>query len=379
MVSAMDKPWRILQLVPALNEGGVEQGTLDMAHYGTQQGAKMYVASRGGGRQHELGTAITHLTLPLHQRMPWMIWRNAQKLATYIKAEQIDLLHARSRGPAWSAWLASRWTGIPLVTTYHGTHMARHPLKKLYNSIMVRGRLTVAISEFIFEHILSTYPWVYEKMLRIAPRGANPDVFNPELYSAAQRQELRATHGAADPQTPVLLLPGRLTSWKGQLDLLQALVPLADQPWVLWLAGGGKPQYRAQIMRFIEQQGWSERVFLLGSRRDLPLVYAAADVVISASNRPEAFGRVAVEGQMMGKPVLATNHGGSRETVQHGHSGWLVMPGSIRELSNALDTVLQQRDTWIQLGAHGRAFVLEHYTTAQTLAAEWAVYEEILA
>ncbi len=367
---------RILQVLPALQEGGVEQGTIELANYGTARGAHMFIASNGGKKVAELHDYVTHLPLPLHKRDPITLLINALKLARYVKQHDIQLIHARSRGPAWSCYWASLWTKVPLVTTYHGTYSGRTALKKWYNSIMLKGRRVVAISEFVFNHILSTYPNFDRDNLKIALRGADSEKFNPEAYPATDTHILRTRHSNSDE--PILLLPGRLTRWKGQLDFLHALLPLIDQPWTLWLAGSGHGRYVEELKTFIEAHKLQDRVKLLGGNTPIGQLYAACDVVISASNRPEAFGRVAVEGQMMAKPVIATAHGGSLETVQHGHTGWLVKPNDSGEMTKTLDNALQQRNNWPSIGAKARTHALAQFTTAQTCAAEWAVYEEIL-
>ncbi|MFZ2619384.1 MAG: glycosyltransferase family 4 protein, partial [Alphaproteobacteria bacterium] len=321
---------------------------------------------------------IPHHTLPLNSKNPftalWCVWQ----VVKLIRAHNIQLLHARSRLPAWVALLSSRITGVPFITTFHGTHSLKGFGKHWYNSVMVRGRAVIANSQFIQQHIHENYGLPLS-VIPVAPRGVDTAVFNPARITPAMRKSL-ATELHLPAAVPIILMAGRLTRWKGQHVLLHALAELADMPWHCLIVGGAGPHnaYATELRQHCAQLGLSHRVQFLGSRTDLPALYTMADIAISASLEPEAFGRVAVEAQAMGTPIIATNHGGSLETVQNGITGWLIPPNNAAILATTLRAALTNPNNLATMGQAARTWVLAHFTTQQTCQAEWAVYENIL-
>ena len=370
---------KILQVTAALDQGGVERGTVEMAAFIVSRGAQSFVASQGGRLVAELEAQGTiHFRLPLAQRNPFTILYSAYRLKRFIAAEGIDLVHARSRAPAWAAYLACRCSGVPLVTTFHGTHRIQNRLKKFYNSIMVRGRRVIAISRFIKQHVMLNYA-VAGEMIDIAPRGFNPASFSPDRVSATQQLELRASLGLVDG-VPVLSLPGRLTRWKGQALFLEALAKISDLPWQALLIGGAgkKVSYLEELQAMAKDLGIAGRVHFVGDQTDIVPYYAVSDLVVSASTEPEAFGRVAVEAQAMGKAIIASAHGGSLETVRDGETGWLFRNRDAEDLAAKLRHALSGAVSLASVGAAGRQWVAAEYRIDRMCQAEWDTYLKIL-
>jgi glycosyltransferase involved in cell wall biosynthesis len=371
----MSRPPAILQVLPALDAGGVERGTLEIAEAIREAGFRALVASAGGALVAELERlGATHVTLPLATKSPLGIWRNAGALAALIRAEGVAILHARSRAPAWSALLAARRTGARFVTTYHGTYNEGFPGKRLYNSVMARGERVIAISRFIAALIEARHGTPTAR-IRLIPRGVDARRFDPGAVPAARIAEQRAAWGAA-PGQAVILLPGRLSRWKGQHVLVAALAELPGAIGVL--AGGGDGQ--AQALRAqADALGLGARLVLAGHVAAMDVALAAADVVVHASTDPEAFGRTVIEAQAMARPVIAADLGGPRETVEEGVTGWRVPPGDPVALAAALRRVLALPEAErAAVGAAARAAVLRDYTTAAMQRATIALYRELL-
>ncbi len=369
---------RILQITAALEQGGVERGTVEMAAFIVSQGGQSFVASQGGRMVKELEEGGTrHFLLPLASRNPLTILYSAWQLRKIIRREKIDLLHARSRAPAWAAYFAGKMTGVKMVTTFHGTHRIQNSVKKWYNSVMVRGVRVIAISQFIKNHILQNYI-ANEDVIDVAPRGFNPTLFDPGLISAGQRQALKQQLGLA-AGIAVVSLPGRLTRWKGQILFLEALAQIKDLKWQALLIGGGgtKTAYIKELKMRVEKLGIADRVLFVGSQEDIVPYYAISDLVVSASTEPEAFGRVAVEAQAMAKPIIASAHGGSLETVKDGETGWLFNNGDSADLADKLRIALSGDVDLTRVGISGRQWVAENYTIDKMCQGEWNAYLKV--
>jgi glycosyltransferase involved in cell wall biosynthesis len=371
----------VLQVLPALGAGGVERGTVEVAAALGAAGCRALVASEGGKLEHDCARAgAEHVTLPLAAKSPWRIWRNAAALEALIRAEKVDIVHARSRAPAWSAWLAARRAGVRFVTTWHGTYNEDLPLKRRYNAIMAKGERVIAISHFIAAH-LKRVTDVDPALVRVIPRGVDPARFDPEAVNSARIEATMRNLGLPDG-APIVLLPGRITRWKGQAVLVEAMAHLARKDVVAVLLGDtqGREGFRAELEALVAARGLTGRVFLRPHAHDMPAVLMLASAVVSASTDPEAFGRVVIEGQAMGRPVIATDHGGARETVVQGETGLLVPPGDAAALAAALDDVLSlDAPTRAALGVRARQHVLDSaYTTQAMCAATLDVYRELL-
>lgn len=374
----------VLQVIPNLVTGGAERGCVDMAAAIVQAGGTALVASGGGTMTRELERhGARHITLPLASKNPLTIWRNAARLAAIIRAEGVDIVHARSRAPAWSAYWAARRCGVPFITTFHAPYSFSKgllgKLKRRYNSVMARGQRVIAVSRFVADHVADNYG-VGPERLRTVHRGVDVFSLDPERVSQERIIKLAREWRLPDDQR-VVLLPARLTRWKGQLALIEAIAQLnrPDVRAVLVGSDQGRVEYRQELAARIRQLGLEQQVTIADHCSDMAAAYMLADVVVNASSRPEAFGRVIVEAQAMGRPVIVTNHGAVEETVLDGETGLVVPPGDPATMAAAigealaLDT-LQRR----ALAQDARQFVLANYTREGMCAATLGLYQEVL-
>ncbi len=373
------KNLNVLQVTAALHEGGVERGTVEMSRFLVAQNCGSFVASAGGQMVPELlKDGGVHFQLPLKNRNPVSIIYSALRLVTVIQRNNIKLVHARSRAPAWAAFLAAKWTNTPFVTTFHGTHKIQNNLKKFYNSSMVRGERVIAISQFIKDHVVKHYG-VDPQKVGIAHRGVDSRKFDPSALSQAEIDAMKKAWHVEDKL--VITLPGRLTRWKGQVPFIKALEELKGDPsWHALIVGGAgkKTAYKKELENLIEQLGLKTRVTLTGGQANIPPFYAMSDVIVSASSEPEAFGRVAIEAGAMKKPVIATAHGGSLETVQHEQTGLLVPVDDVETMAKMLRGFLKGDYNKGQMGEKAYAWVQNTFTVEKMCQAEWEAYHKIL-
>lgn len=332
----------LLQVTPELETGGAEQTTIDVAHAVVAQGGKALVATRGGRMAARLEADGGRLAqMPAQSKNPLVMLGNAARLIDLIRREKVSLVHARSRAPAFSALWAAHATKVPFVATYHGVYNAKSGLKRWYNAVMTKGALVIANSEYTREHVIREHGVSADKVVAI-PRGVDLSRFEPGIVSADRIEALRKAWGVApDERRLKVLLAGRLTRWKGQGLLVQAMALLkarGQDQMLLLLAGDdqGRKGYRAELEAAIAQAGLEDAVKLVGHCDDMPAAYMLADLAIAPSLEPEAFGRTAVEPQVMGRPVIAADHGATRETVVPGETGWLVAPGDAEAWAAAL-------------------------------------------
>ncbi|MBE7218829.1 MAG: glycosyltransferase family 4 protein, partial [Caulobacteraceae bacterium] len=332
-----------MQVTPALDAGGVERTTVDVAAAIVADGGRALVATSGGRMEAELAARGGELLrLPVHARDPLALWRNAAALRSIASREGASLIHARSRAPAWSALRAAQAAGAPFVTTYAGRYNARSPAKRLYNSVMARGDLVIANSAFTRDHLLAEHPRTDPARVVSIPRGVDLARFDPEAVDAERIAAARGAMGIApDERRAVVLLAGRLTRWKGQALMIEALVRARSEA-LLVLAGDaqGRDGYLDELTRLAATHGVADRVRVAGHLADMPAAYLAVDLAVAPSLEPEAFGRTAVEPQAMRRPVLAADHGAPRETVEEGVTGWRVAPGDPAAWAAALDQAL---------------------------------------
>lgn len=372
-----DQP-AVLQVLPALVSGGVERGTLEIAEAQISAGMRAYVASAGGPMVTALEKlGARHVTLPLKAKSPLGIWRNAGELARLVRKERISILHARSRAPAWSAFLAARRTGAHFVTTYHGTYNEGFPGKRLYNSVMARGERVIAISQFIADLIRERHGTDAAR-IRVIPRGVDLRQFDPALVDADRVAALRTAWGLPVGR-PVIMLPGRLTRWKGQGVLVEAMAKLPGDSIAVLVGGSdGRESYRAELEALVAARGLGDRVRLVGHCADMPSALMLADVVVHASTDAEAFGRTVIEAQAMERPVIASDLGAPRETVDEAVTGWRVPPGDPAALAQAIGWVLGLHAAErAAVGLRARDAVHDRYTTAAMQQATLAVYREL--
>jgi glycosyltransferase involved in cell wall biosynthesis len=376
-----DAPPVVLQVLPSLVTGGVERGTIEITQAVAEAQATALVASAGGPLERAvLRAGGRHVTLPLDSKNPLTIWRNAARLEALIRAEKVTLVHARSRAPAWSAWLACQRTGAHFVTTYHGVYNEDLPFKRHYNSVMARGEIVIAASHYV-AGVIREQHGLDPSRLRVIPRGVDPVIFDPDAIAGDRMARMSRAMRVPDGMATVVM-PGRLTSWKGQAVLLQAIARLERKDVCCVLVGSdqGRARYSKSLETLADSLGIGDRVRIIGHVEDVPAALMMSDVVVHASIRPEAFGRVVIEAQAMGRPVVATNLGGPAETVVHGETGYLAEPDDAaslaRWLTEALNLDLAARAA---LGARARQAVLDHYTVRAMQDATLDVYETVLS
>jgi glycosyltransferase involved in cell wall biosynthesis len=377
--SAEGRPPAVLQILPRLVAGGAERGTIELAGALAAAGWTSYVASAGGPLERDIVRAgATHFTIPLASKNPLAMRRNTTTLVRLIRRLGVDIVHARSRAPAWSAWSATRATGRHFVTTFHNAYGADTALKRRYNSVMAKGERVIAISHFVADHAASTYG-VGRDRLRMIPRGVDLDIFNSAGVGAHRiinlARQWRLPDGAL-----VVMLPGRLTRWKGGLDLIAAVAALGRRDICCVLVGSEQRRgFRRELEASIAGLRLGEQFRVIEDCQDMPAAYMLADVVVSASNEPEGFGRVIVEAQAMGRPVIATDHGGARETIVPGVTGWLVPARHPAALAAAIGEALSlgvgEREG---LARRSVTHVAAHFTHQAMCARTIEVYEELL-
>lgn len=366
----------VLQVLPALEGGGVERGTVEITQAIAASGGRALVASAGGRMVGQVERAGgQHKRLPLMTKDPLSIWLNSFRLGGLIRREGVRLVHARSRAPGWSAWLAARRTGTPFITTWHGVYGEDFPGKRLYNSVMARGELVIAISRFVANRLPSL--GVPAERVRLIPRGVDAALFAPDMVTGDRMHRL-AEAWRLPPGAPVVMLPARLTRWKGGETLLEAIARLRQPDLFCVFVGGGGADFGRALAARAETLGLGERVRVTGHCDDMPAALMLADVVACPSLRPEPFGRVVIEAQAAGRLVIAADQGGAAETVVKG-TGWLVPPGDAAALAAAIhDALTLQAEARAAIGGAARAHVLENYTVQAMQQATLAVYREVL-
>ncbi|HEY4124132.1 MAG TPA: glycosyltransferase family 4 protein [Rhizomicrobium sp.] len=374
----------ILQVIPALDTGGAERTTLDVAAALVREGFTALVASKGGRLEAELAASGAELVrMDAASKAPHIIFSNALLLRDIIRTRGVKLLHARSRAPAWSALMAAGMAKVPFVTTYHGIYNASNPLKRFYNSVMIRADAVIANSQWTANHIARAYKRA-PKRLAVIPRGIDLDYFDPASIAPDRMVQMRKSWNVSEDDF-VILLPGRLTRWKGQGVLIDA-VALLKQKGMLGnvravLAGDaqGRDEYEEELRARIRDAGLSDHVLIVGHVEDMAGAYAASDVVVSASTDPEAFGRVAAEASAMATPVIAADHGGARETVLTNVSGFLVPPGDVKAMALALENIVATpQHGRINMGMAGRAHIVRNYSRERMCGDTIALYRSLI-
>jgi len=360
----------VLQVIPKLGYGGAETGCYDIAHFLSENDCGSFLVTSGGELLKFINKdKVKLLRLPVHSKNPFLILFNTLILIIYIIFFKINIVHARSRAPAWSCYFASLLTKRVFVTTFHGTYNFKGKLKKFYNSIMLRAKLTIAGSNFIFEHINENYGEYLskQKKLRVIFRGINIDYFNAKNISVLKQEKLKKDWDVSSNKFTVLL-PGRLTYWKGQekfIDALNILIEDYDNSnfqAIILGSDQGRKVYTKKLINLVERYNLNKKVKFISHCKEMPLAYSLADVVVSASIEPEAFGRVSVEAQSMGKPIIASNIGGSKETIINKKTGFLYKHDDPRELAKILNTVIQlSSDELNYIGNEGRKNITKKF------------------
>lgn len=371
----------VLQIIPHLGAGGAEQGCLDVAAGLVKSGAKSIVICNGGARVPELQRhGSTYIQLPVDSKNPMTMFLNIGRIRKIIQEYKVDIVHVRSRAPAWSAYYACKDTPAKFMTTCHAPYNIHGKrLKRFYNSSIVKGERIIAISDFIADYIQKNYI-VDSKKVRTIHRGVSLDKFHPQGVTAERMIKLAKAWRIPDGAV-IVMLPGRLTRWKGQTVMIDAIAKLnrPDIFCVLVGADQGRSEYRIELENLIKAHGMESHVRLMDHCDDMPSAYMLANIVVSASTDPEGFGRIAIEGQAMGRPVIATDHGGSKETIIRGETGWLVEPGNADDLTRALKEALaltpEQRDI---MAGKAMAHIAQHFSKEHMIDETLKVYTELL-
>ena len=382
---ALPPDFTLLQVVPELETGGAEQTTLDVARAVIAAGGHALVATRGGRMAARLVADGGRLAeMPVQSKNPLTMLGNAARLADLIRREHVSLVHARSRAPAFSALWAAQATKTPFVATYHGVYKAKSGLKRWYNAVMTRGDLVIANSDYTRAHVLAEHRVDPAKVVSI-PRGVDLDRFNPSWVTPDRMEALVTRWGLAGrARRTRFLLAGRLTRIKGHLTIVEAarqMKAAGRNDFVVLFAGDdqGRTGYREELAAAIAEAGLEDEVRIVGHCDDMPAAYLLADVAILPTSVPESFGRAAVEPQAMGRPVIASAHGGAVETVADGVTGWLVPPDDpfawAAAMARAIEAGAGKRN---EMGLTGMNRVRQLYRVDAMCAATLAAYEQVL-
>ena len=366
----MSSDLKVLQVIPKLGYGGAETGCFDIAHYLPENNCKSFIVTSGGELLKFVDRKkVKVFKLPVQSKNPLLIFINAIILIGIIIFNNISIVHARSRAPAWSCLIATKLTGRKFVTTFHGTYNFKSNLKKFYNSVMTRADLIIAGSNFIFSHIKQNYTKYLndKKKLMVIFRGINVDYFDPTTKFESDQKNLLKKWGI-EKDKKIILLPGRLTSWKGQEVFIEAInlvnIELGYEAFYAVILGSdqGRDLYKKKLIRLAEQYRMSKQIRFIDHCKDMALAYKVSDIIVSASTEPEAFGRVAVEAQSMEKPIIASNIGGSNETIIDEKTGFLYQAGNTKILSQKILRILNLDETALKsIGIEGRKNIVQKF------------------
>ena len=378
---------KVLQVIPKLGYGGAETGCYDIAHYLTENNCESFIVTSGGELLKFVDKKkVKIIRLPVHSKNLLLILVNFIALVGIILFNNISIVHARSRAPAWSCWLATKITGRKFVTTFHGTYNFNNSLKKFYNSVMVRSNLIIAGSNFIFFHIKENYLKYLndKKKLLVIFRGINVDYFDPNTKTSIDEKKL-LTKWEIEKGKKILLLPGRLTPWKGQELFIEAInlvnIELGYEAFYAVILGSdqGRDLYKKKLIRLSEQYRMIKQIRFINHCSDMALAYKISDIVVSASVEPEAFGRIAVEAQSMEKPVIAANTGGSNETIIDEKTGFLFESGNAKSLSQKILRVITMDESLLKLiGREGRKNIIQKFNVEKMCFSTYSEYKRIL-
>ena len=383
----MSSELKVLQVIPKLGYGGAETGCYDLAHYLHENNCTSFIATSGGDLIKFIDKKKVKLfRLPVHSKNPLIIIFNTFALVFIILVNGISIVHARSRAPAWSCFLATKITRKKFVTTFHGTYNFNNSIKKFYNSIMVRSNLIIAGSNFIFSHINKNYSKYLgaKKKLLVIFRGINVDYFDPSTTTETQEKQL-LIDWQIDKSKKIILLPGRLTSWKGQESFIEALSLVNKELGydsfygVILGSDQGRNVYKKKITRLVEQHRLTNQLKFIEHCKNMPVAYKISDLIVSASIEPESFGRIAVEAQSMKKPILASDIGGSNETVENGKTGFLFEAGNPVSLSNKILEILKLDESTLKsMGNEGRKNIIKKFNVEKMCFSTYSEYKKLL-
>jgi len=384
----MKKKIKVLQVIPKLDYGGAETGCYDLAHFLPEQGCKSFIVTSGGVLLKFIKKEkVKVFRLPVQSKNPILILFNAIIISLIILIYNINIVHARSRAPAWSCLIATKITARKFVTTFHGTYNFSNRFKKFYNSVMVRSHLIIAGSNFIFSHINENYGDFFlnrKRKLLVIFRGINANYFNPQKISLSKIEKF-SKKNSIDRDKFIILLPGRLSFWKGQKIFIEALKLLSEQinnqPFEGIIIGGdqGKSVYKKQLIALVERYRLKKIIKFIDHCDEMPVAYKIANLVCSCSSEPEAFGRVSVEAQSMGIPIVASDIGGSTETIVKDKTGFLFKSGDSNALTNAIIMVMQKDYNSLKsIGFEGRKNILKKFDVDKMCHTTFTEYKKLI-
>ena len=383
----MSSKIKVLQVIPKLGYGGAESGCYDLAHYLTENNCSSYIVTSGGELLKYIDKKkVKVIRLPVHSKNPILMFFNSIILIFIILICNISIVHARSRAPAWSCLLATKITRRKFVTTFHGTYNFKNSLKKYYNSIMLKSDLIIAGSNFIFSHINENYSEYLNlnKKFLVIFRGINTEYFNPSKIHQTDEKKLIAKWDISK-EKPLILLPGRLTSWKGQEMFIEAIrlvkEKMPEKSFCVVILGSdqGRNVYKKKLLRLVEQYRLNNYIKFFDKCELMPLAYQISDIVVSTSIEPEAFGRVSVEAQSMEKPIIASNIGGSKETIIDDKTGFLFEAQKPEELSKKIIHVLNLDESTLKfIGIEGRKNVIKKFNIEKMCFSTYSEYKKII-
>jgi len=384
----MKKNIKVLQVIPKLGYGGAEIGCYDLAHFLSEQGCKSYIITSGGKLLKFVNSKkVKVFRLPVHSKNPILILLNSIIIFFVIILFNIDIVHARSRAPAWSCFIAAKLSFRKFVTTFHGTYNFKSKIKKFYNSIMVRSHLVIAGSNFIFSHINENYGEFFlekKRKLLVIFRGINTNYFNPQKILPIKLDKFSKQNNI-DRNKFIILLPGRLTYWKGQKIFIEAIKNLSQKtdvpPFEAIILGGdqGRNVYKKQLLGLVQQYRLNKLIKFIDNCEEMPIAYGISNLVCSCSIEPETFGRVSVEAQAMQIPIVASDIGGSKETIVKDKTGYLYKNKDPVDLANLITSVMQQNyDSLKSIGIEGRKNVLKKFDADKMCQTTFTEYKKLI-
>ena len=383
----MSSTFKVLQVIPRLGYGGAETGCYDIAHYLPEKNCKSYIITSGGPLiKYIKKEKVKIFRLPVQSKNPVLMIFNSFVITLIVLIYNINIVHARSRAPAWSCYWSCFFTRRKFVTTFHGTYNYSNSFKKYYNSIMVKSNLIIGGSNFIFEHINANYSEYLDpkNKLMVIFRGINLEYYNPDSISENKINKLKKLWKVRDGPIKILL-PGRLTNWKGQEKFIEALNILIEdyntENFQAFILGSdqGRNVYSKKLRDLVQRYNLNQKIFFIEHCNEMPTAYSIVDIVVSSSIEPEAFGRIAVEAQAMRKPIVASNLGGSKETILDKKSGYLYNFNDPRELAKTLNTLMHlEKDTLNLIGNEGRKNISRKFDVEKMCQTTFTEYKKLL-
>ena len=384
----MKKKIKVLQVIPRLGYGGAETGCYDLAHFLSEQNCKSYIITSGGELlKYVKKDKVKIFKLPVQSKNPILILLNTIVIAAIILLYNINIIHARSRAPAWSCLIATKLTGRKFVTTYHGTYNFNNRFKKFYNSVMVRSHLVIAGSNFIFSHISDNYGNFFldgKRKLLVIFRGINTNYFHPKKISPLKLEKFSKQH-KIDRNNFIILLPGRLTQWKGHKVFIEAIKILVEKNDTLSFKGiilgseQGGNVYKKQLLDLVQQHRLNKIIRFIDHCEEMPIAYGIASLVCSCSVEPETFGRISVEAQAMEIPVIASNIGGSTETIIRNKTGFLFRNRDSNDLADTIYSVMQKDYNSLKsIGIEGRKNTLKKFDVDKMCHTTFTEYKKLV-